>query len=92
MISEPESEDERQQVRPGGNQSGASSQGEWLHAGKLAIFCDNNEHGELPQDPADAPHDVGAGVPLLHQERGLLTPRPRQGPDKVLQDATEQRK
>ena len=77
MISEPESgpEDERQQVRPGENQSGASIQSERSH-GEIINFCDNNEHGELSQDPADASHDVGAGVPLLHQERGLLSPRP----------------
>ena len=91
MISEPESgsEDLRQQVRPGISQEPpALASG---HTGKLSVFCDNNEHGELPQDPGDASHDVGASVPPLHQERGLLASRPREGPDKVLQDSAEQR-
>ena len=90
MISEPESgsEDPRQQVRPGISQKPpALASG---HTGKLSVFCDNNEHGELPQDPGDASHDVGASVPTLHQERGLLASRPREGPDKVFQDSAEQ--
>ena len=90
MISEPESgsEDPRQQVRPG-DQSAAASPSERSH-GIIISICDNTEHGELPQDPGDASHDVGAGVPLLHQERGLLASRPREGPDEVLQGAAEQ--